>query len=224
MIEAIFWDNDGVLVDTEHLYFEATRQVLSSVDIELTEIDYRDLFLVRGTGAWHLAEARGIGSARIDALKSARNALYATLLAEAPRLIPGVRETLHALHGRFAMGIVTSSRRDHFEVIHRDTGILQYFDFVITADDCPRTKPCPDPYERAIERSGRSADVCIAIEDSARGLEAAIAARLRCVIIPSRLTTPQRFNGALAVLTSVIDVPVFLRDLRASANPQVLKS
>ena len=97
MIEAIFWDNDGVLVDTEHLYFEATRQVLSSVDIELTETDYRDLFLVRGTGAWHLAEARGIDGGRIDALKAARNALYATLLAEAPRLIPGVKETLHAM-------------------------------------------------------------------------------------------------------------------------------
>ena len=77
MIEAIFWDNDGVLVDTEHLYFEATRRVLSTVGIELTEADYRDLFLVRGTGAWHLAEAQGIGSARIDALKSARNALPA---------------------------------------------------------------------------------------------------------------------------------------------------
>jgi HAD superfamily hydrolase (TIGR01509 family) len=180
------------------------------VGIELTETDYRDLFLVRGTGAWHLAEARGLEQARIDALKSARNALYATLLAEAPRLIPGVTETLRALHGRFKMGIVTSSRRDHFDVIHRDTGVLKYFEFVITADDCPRTKPCPDPYQRAVERSGRSADACIAIEDSARGLEAAIAAGLRCIIIPSRLTSPQKFDGALAVLQSVTDVPEFL--------------
>jgi HAD superfamily hydrolase (TIGR01509 family) len=224
MTEAIFWDNDGVLVDTEHLYFEATRRVLSTVGIELTETDYRDLFLVRNTGAWHLAAARGIDAARIEALKAARNALYATRLAEAPRLIPGVRETLLALHGRFAMGIVTSSRGDHFEVIHRETGVLNYFDFVITADDCPRTKPCPDPYLRAIERSGRSPDVCIAIEDSARGLEAAIAAGLRCIIIPSRLTAGQQFSGALAVLRNVSEVPECLRALRVSANPQILKS
>jgi HAD superfamily hydrolase (TIGR01509 family) len=210
MIDAIFWDNDGVLVDTEHLYFEATRQVLSSVGIELTETDYRDLFLVRGTGAWHLAEARGLEQARINALKSARNALYATLLAEAPRLIPGVKETLQALHGRFAMGIVTSSRRDHFEVIHRDTGVLKYFEFVITADDCPRTKPCPDPYLRALERSGRPADACLAIEDSQRGLDAATTAGIRCVIVPSRLTSPQTFEGALAVLQNVTEVPEFL--------------
>ena len=223
MIEAIFWDNDGVLVDTEHLYFEATRRVLSSIGIELTETDYRDLFLVRGTGAWHLAEARGIEQAKIDALKSARNALYATLLAEAPRLIPGVSETLQALHGRYAMGIVTSSRRDHFDVIHRDTGVLKYFEFVITADDCPRTKPCPDPYLRALERSGRPAAACLAIEDSQRGLDAATTAGIRCLIIPSRLTSPQKFEGALAVLPSVVELPDFLRALRAS-NPQILKS
>jgi HAD superfamily hydrolase (TIGR01509 family) len=223
MIEAIFWDNDGVLVDTEHLYFEATRRVLSSIGIELTEAAYRDLFLVRGTGAWHLAEARGIEQARIDALKSARNALYATLLAGAPRLIPGVSETLQALHGRYATGIVTSSRRDHFDVIHRDTGVLKYFEFVITADDCPRTKPCPDPYLRALERSGRPAAACLAIEDSQRGLDAATAAGIRCLIIPSRLTSPQKFEGALAVLPSVVELPDFLHDLRAS-NPQILKS
>ena len=223
MIEAIFWDNDGVLVDTEHLYFEATRRVLSSIGIELTETDYRDLFLVRGTGAWHLAEARGIEQAQIDALKSARNALYATLLAEAPRLIPGVSETLQALHGRYAMGIVTSSRRDHFDVIHRDTGVLKYFEFVITADDCPRTKPCPDPYLRALERSGRPAAACLAIEDSQRGLDAATTAGIRCLIIPSRLTSPQKFEDALAVLPSVVELPDFLRALRAS-NPQILKS
>src|SRR5687768_16359321 len=71
MVEAIFWDNDGVLVDTEHLYFEATRRVLASVDIPLTEEDYRELFLVQGRGAWHLAEARDV-----QALKQQRNALY----------------------------------------------------------------------------------------------------------------------------------------------------
>ena len=223
MTEAIFWDNDGVLVDTEHLYFEATRQVLSSVGIELTEADYRDLFLVRGTGAWHLVEARGTGPARIEALKLARNALYAELLAEAPRLIPGVKDTLQTLHGGFAMGIVTSSRRDHFEVIHRDTGVLQYFDFVITADDCPRTKPRPDPYLLAIARSGHPARACLAVEDSERGLEAAICAGLRCLIIPSRLTSAQKFEGALAVLRSVVELPDFLRTLQSS-NPPILKS
>ena len=52
--KAIFWDNDGVLVDTEHVYFEATRQVLASAGIDLTRDEYIELFLVQGRGAWHL--------------------------------------------------------------------------------------------------------------------------------------------------------------------------
>lgn len=213
MIEAIFWDNDGVLVDTEHLYFEATRDVLATVDIPLTADDYRDLFLVQGKGAWHLVEARGVPPAEVAALRQRRNARYAQLIAEAPRVLPGVREVVSALHGRYRMGIVTSSRRDHFEIIHRETRLLEYFDFVVTADDCARTKPCPDPYVRALEVSGMSVDSCLAVEDSERGLEAATGAGIRCVVVPSRLTQPQTFEGALRRLDRIGELPGLLSSL-----------
>ena len=213
MVEAIFWDNDGVLVDTEHLYFEATRDVLAMVDIPLTDDEYRDLFLVQGRGAWHLAAARGLPPSEVEALRQRRNARYAQLIAGAPRVLPGVREVVSTLHGRYRMGVVTSSRRDHFDIIHRDTKLLQYFDFVVTADDCARTKPCPDPYLRALEVSGVARDCCLAVEDSERGLEAATAAGLRCVVVPSRLTQPQTFEGALRRLERINELPELLSSL-----------
>ena len=213
MVEAIFWDNDGVLVDTEHLYFEATRDVLATVDIPLTEDDYRALFLVQGRGAWHLVEARGVPPSEVEALRQRRNARYAQLIAEAPRVLPGVHEVLLALHGRYRMGVVTSSRRDHFEIIHRETRLLDYFDFVVTADDCARTKPCPDPYVRALEMSGVSRDASLAVEDSERGLEAATGAGIRCVVVPSRLTQAQTFEGAVRRLDRIGELPEFLASL-----------
>lgn len=212
MIDAIFWDNDGVLVDTEHLYFEATRDVLDTIEIPLTEDDYRELFLLQGRGAWHLAEARGIPPPEVEALRQRRNARYAELISREPRVLPHVLDVVSSLHGRYRMGIVTSSRRDHFEIIHRGTGLLPYFDFVVTADDCPRTKPCPDPYLRAIEASGVDPAAGVAVEDSARGLEAATAAGLRCVIVPSRLTRTQTFDGALR-LESIRELPALLQTL-----------
>ena len=212
MIDAIFWDNDGVLVDTEHLYFEATRDALDTIEIPLTEDDYRELFLLQGRGAWHLAEARGILPPEVEALRQRRNARYAELISREPRVLPHVLDVVSSLHGRYRMGIVTSSRRDHFEIIHRGTGLLPYFDFVVTADDCPRTKPCPDPYLRAIEASGVDPAAGVAVEDSARGLEAATAAGLRCVIVPSRLTRTQTFDGALR-LESIRDLPALLQTL-----------
>jgi HAD superfamily hydrolase (TIGR01509 family) len=200
---AIFWDNDGVLVETEHLYFQATQEALASIGIELTRDDYIALFLVAGRGAWHIAEQRGVSPADIERLRDGRNARYSELLAQAPRLAAGVTEVLEALHGRYVMGVVTSSRRDHFDVIHRDTGLLKYFDFVLTAGDFTRVKPDPEPYIRAVARSGVPADACVAIEDSARGLESARAAGIRCIVVPTALTKQSDFAAADHVLASI---------------------
>src|SRR5262245_30243482 len=127
MIKALFWDNDGVLVDTERFYFQATQQVLATVGIPLSEAQYIELFLVQGQGAWHLAAAKGLQPAAVAALRDERNAIYSALLARESLLIDGVREVLASLHGKYTMGIVTSSESDHFEIIHRTTGILPYF-------------------------------------------------------------------------------------------------
>jgi HAD superfamily hydrolase (TIGR01509 family) len=204
--KAIFWDNDGVLVDTEHLYFQATQDVLASVGIPLTREDYVELFLVQGRGAWHVAEQRGIPPGDIERLRSERNLRYSDLLAQAPRLIPGVTQVLDALHGKYVMGIVTSSRKDHFDVIHRATDLLKYFDFVLTASDFTRVKPDPEPYLRAVARSRVDAQACVAIEDSARGLESARGAGIGCIVVPTALTQGSDFSGADHILGSIAEI------------------
>jgi beta-phosphoglucomutase-like phosphatase (HAD superfamily) len=82
MIKAIFWDNDGVLVDTERLYFLATQQVLATVGISLSKAQYIELFLVQGKGAWHLAAENGVSPSVIEQLRNARNTLYSTFLCQ----------------------------------------------------------------------------------------------------------------------------------------------
>jgi len=206
MIEAIFWDNDGVLVDTEHLYFKATQEVLATAGIPLTEADYIDLFLVQGRGAWHLAADRGMSADEIERLRTARNVLYDRWLGETPLLMDGVTSVLRALHGRYLMGVVTSSRRDHFDTAHATTGLLQYFDFVLTAADFRRVKPDPEPYLRAVARSGVDPSACVAIEDSERGLEAAKEAGIRCFVVPTRLTRGCGFARADRVFGNVTDL------------------
>src|SRR4051812_621954 len=59
MIKAIFWDNDGVLVDTERLYFRATQETLDAAGVLLDHEQYVEFFLRQGRGAWHLLEERG---------------------------------------------------------------------------------------------------------------------------------------------------------------------
>ncbi len=211
MLRAVLWDNDGVLVDTEELYFRASREVLAGAGIELTRAHYMDVSMRQGLSVFDLAAAQGVDAERIEQLRLARNDLYGRLVSAGNLVIDGVAETLRALHGRVAMGIVTSSRRDHFELIHATTGLLPYFDFVLTREDFVQSKPHPDAYLAALERGGLHADECVAVEDSERGLVAATAAGLRCLVVPTALTRGSDFRAAHKVLRDVREVVAEIR-------------
>jgi len=203
VFDAILFDNDGVLVDTEHLYFRANREALAGVGIDLDAAAYVELFLRQGTGAWHLARERGLGPADIDALRAARDRRYFELVGDADIVIPGVADIVPALARRYRLAIVTSSEPGPFARTHARTGLLAHFELVLAQGDYARAKPEPDPYLRAVERLGVDGDRCLVIEDSERGLRAAKAAGLRCWVIPSALTMGQRFDAADAVLDSL---------------------
>jgi HAD superfamily hydrolase (TIGR01509 family) len=207
---AIFWDNDGVLVNTEHIYFQATQRILATIGIPLTPEQYLQMFLVQGKGAWHLAEEKGFTAGEIEALRNQRNTLYGQLLTEAPLVIDGVDRVLESLHGRYLMGVVTSSRKDHFDVIHRNTGLLKYFDFVLTGEDYAHVKPDPEPYLKAIEKSGCGPEACLAVEDSLRGLTSAKAAGIKCIVVPTALTRTSNFDTADQVLENIQEILRFL--------------
>jgi HAD superfamily hydrolase (TIGR01509 family) len=213
MIRAIFWDNDGVLVDTERLYFQATQETLDAVGVALDQEQYLEFFLRQGRGAWHLLEERGMPAARIERLRARRNDLYSELIQREACAMDGVAGTLEILQGKYVMGIVTSSRQDHFDLIHQRCDLLKYFDFVLTASHFERVKPHPDPYLLAIERSGARPDECVAVEDSERGLAAATAAGIRCIVIPTALTRNGTFGSAWRVVDRIEDIPAALKDL-----------
>ena len=200
MFDAILFDNDGVLVDTEHLYFRANREALAGVGIDLDAAAYVELFLREGRGAWHLARERGLAAADVEALRAARDRRYLELVDSAAVVIPGVGDIVAALARRYRLAIVTSSEPRPFARAHARTGLLEHFELVLAQGDYARAKPEPDPYLRAVERLGVAGERCLVIEDSERGLRAAKAAGLRCWVIPSALTAGGRFDAADAVL------------------------
>jgi HAD superfamily hydrolase (TIGR01509 family) len=209
-VKLVLWDNDGVLVDTEGLYYEATRQILLDFDVSLTPHQYKRYCLHDNRGAWHLAQARGFTRRDIEAARRRRDDRYSELLRSNSLLIEGVRETLESLHGRVRMGVATSSTRRHFDVIHESTGLLPFFDFVITADDVAETKPSPELYLKALMAVDADVNDAIVIEDSPRGLRAAVSAGVPCYIIPTDWTADGEFSSAAGVLKSVREVPALV--------------
>lgn len=212
MIKAIFWDNDGVLVDTEEIFFKANREILAGLGITLRRKQFEEISLAKGQSVMRLAA--GPETDEFERLRRDRDALYTDLLARETTVIDGVRDVLDTLKGTYEMGIVTSSRQEHFDIIHRSSGLLPYFQFVLTLKDCRHTKPHPEPYLKAIASSGFAPEECLAIEDSPRGLVAATSAGLRCIIIPSKFTRGRDFTGAYKILASIKDIPAAMKEFR----------
>jgi HAD superfamily hydrolase (TIGR01509 family) len=203
----ILWDNDGVLVDTEGLYFRATQTALRKVGIDLTPEQFKEISLRRGESTFRLAIEAGIGADEIAHLRGERDRIYAESLAATSCVIDGAEEVLRSLHGRVRMGVVTSTRRKHFEIAHAKRGLTKYLDFVITHEDYRHTKPHPEPYLTAVARYDLRPGDCVVVEDSERGLAAATAAGLKCMIVLSEWTRDGDFRGACRVLESIRDVP-----------------
>ena len=177
------------------------------MNIELSEELYIEFFLKKNLGTWHLAEAKGYTKKQIADFHIERDELYGHLLSTEMNVIAGAEETLQKLNGKFKMGIVTSSKKNHFEIIHNNSSLLQYFDFVLASEDYPKSKPAPDPYLKAIGLSGFQPEECIAIEDSERGLKSALNAGIECFVIPTDLTKYSDFSGAKKILNSITEVP-----------------
>lgn len=203
----ILWDNDGVLVDTEGLYFRATQEALRMVGIHLTAEQFKEISLRRGESAFVLAAEHGITDDEIARRRAGRDRRYAELLGSQSWAIDGAEEVLRSLHGQVRMGVVTSARKVHFETAHASTGLRQYLDFVLTREDYQHTKPYPEPYLTAMARHDLRPKDCIVVEDSERGLAAATAAGLPCLIVLSDWSRDADFSGAAQVLESIREVP-----------------
>ncbi len=210
MIQSIFWDNDGVLVDTEKLYFAATRETLAGLGVNLSTELHHQLSFADNRGVRPLLEEKGYPESVIQVLRTARNRRYVDLIRRSHIEITGAREVLQALFGRVEMILVTSSLKDHLQEIQARTGILDFMGKVVANGDAAHTKPAPDPYLKAHELSGHLPADCLAIEDSQRGVEAAHAAGLSCWAIPTELTRRGDFSKAERLLGDIREVPALL--------------
>ena len=208
--QAIFFDNDGLLVDTESLYLKSSKKILASVGVEISEEWYVCENLGKGKRSFDLAREKGIPEDQVLKLMKDRDDLYEKMLMENTRILEGVTEVLEKLKGKFMMGVVTSSPKNHFDVIMERTNLKRFFDFFITRNDIPEGKPNPELYLKAIQVSGIPKEQCLVLEDSSRGVQAAKAAGLTCYAIPEPWARAQDFRMADRILGSIKELPEIL--------------
>ena len=167
----LLFDHDGVLVNTEPLYLQAIQEQLATLGIELLESDYIK-GMATGADPWALARAAGKDEAAIAQLRGARDTRYQQLLRSQPIRIPQADEVIAVLAEHFQLAIVTTSRDEDFDLIH------------------------PEPYLLALSRFGIEPAKALVIEDSERGLRAAVAAGIDCAALYHPFTAAQNFDKA----------------------------
>lgn len=204
------WDNDGVLVDTETLFFEVTRATFAELGIQLSREVWGSRYLAEGRRSVEIAIDLGVDAAQAAQVVDKRNQKYWQILQQPPPLRPRIRETLAALQGRVRMAIVTACPRNQLELVHGDGELLRHFELIVTGDDCARTKPHPEPYLAAIKALAVEPSQCLAIEDSPRGVASATAAGVRCLAVPTELTSFLSFPGAHAVVPDLTGILEFI--------------
>jgi HAD superfamily hydrolase (TIGR01509 family) len=207
-VDAIIFDMDGLLVDSEPLWRIAEIETLSAVGVPITEED-----AVQTTGL-RTDEVVELWYARYPWPDPPRKEIEAriitrliALVRERGELMPGVIETLQAVSGAgYPLAIASSSSSEIITAVLDTLGIASYFQVAQSAEHEPYGKPHPGVYIEAARRLGVEPRHCLAFEDSHNGVIAAKAARMRCIAVPDpALADDHRLRAADLILPSLAE-------------------
>ena len=212
MKKYILFDHDGVLVDTEQWYYLANKRALASFGIDLPREIYLEN-MANGVSAWDAARDSGVSEIEIERGRELRNRYYQEYLMTEDIEVEGVLQTLAELAETYRMGIVTTSKRPDFALIHEKRSILDYMEFYLARDDYEQAKPHPEPYLKGLQRFGASAAETVVVEDSARGLKSAMAAGIDCIVVANEFTASHDLSEATAKVATFRELPSAIRGL-----------
>lgn len=187
MYDAIFFDLDGTLIDTERLFLESSRCVLN----ELGVTEGVDAFLHSTLGVDTPRTIRMFEQTfpqlDINFVRSQIEQRFAGCLAREVPMKTGAFDLLRGLKGQFPMGLVTSSFHDPAHKKLKLSQIDYAFDVVVVREDVTAAKPSPEPYLLAASKLGVNPTRCLVFEDSEPGVAAAHAAGMKVVQVPDIL-------------------------------------
>ncbi|MEX0786540.1 MAG: HAD family phosphatase, partial [Dehalococcoidia bacterium] len=182
--QAVVFDMDGVLVDSEPAFHEAVNELLAPIGKQVPWEDYLSLIGTSTSHTWRgVLQIVGLDPAEAQPYAERYGDTLLEVLGRKRELLPGVRELLDELRARgLPAGMATSSRQAWVEALMGGVGLpIETFDAVVWREQVERGKPAPDLYLRAAELIAVAPELCIAIEDTPTGIEAERAAGMFAV-------------------------------------------
>ncbi len=218
--KAVFFDFDGVIADTENVHVAAWERTFEAMGLavspatcaQASEIDDR-AFLAE------IFDSEEITEGDIDGWCRRKQSLTAAMLAEAPRLFPGVSDLVRLLADRgLRLAVVSTTWRENIESVLQAVGLAPAFEFIIGKEDVQATKPDPEGYRLALSKIKISSAEGVALEDSPSGLSAARAAEIHTIAVGHRRPPGDWANNA-PFLENLVNLPEVLATLGLPEQP-----
>jgi HAD superfamily hydrolase (TIGR01509 family) len=198
VIEAVVFDLDGVIVDSEQVWDEVREAYVREIGGTYTDESARDM-MGMSSPEWSRYMA---DSLRVPGTPEEINAAIVERMleryGEEPPLIPGAVEAVRRIAAWVPLAIASSSNRELIDVVLRVSGLSGDFAATVSSEEVPRGKPSPDVYLEAAHRLGADPARCGAVEDSHNGIRSAKAAGMRVVAVPNPHYPPDDESLSLA--------------------------
>ncbi len=207
-LQAVLFDLDGTLIDSEHFYFSNWSPVLAEhFDLHITYDEWLTYFaghtLVRNVS--FMRDQWAIETTE-EFMWQATRANYAKADMRTINLMPYVHEVLDYLkENEIRIGLVTSSYQTTVDTVLGHHGLKEFFEFFVTRESVTHAKPNAEPYLLGIAKLGLPASAICAVEDTGTGLRAAKAAGLTCVAVSSQMIERSRLRQADYLLKDLKD-------------------
>jgi len=173
-MEAIFFDMDGVLIDSENHWLEIGNELVKRWVPDWPESNYQKVMGLSGEPLHNLLVSNYNLEAPLQGFLDDYYASIESIYHEKTQLIPGVIELLEDLNGRCRTAIVTSSNSKNIDIVDERFKLGKYFEKMLSISDFACAgKPAPDVYLKAAECLGVNPEKSLAIEDSAVGVQSA---------------------------------------------------
>lgn len=205
MISAIIFDFDGLIIDTETAWYEAFKEAMNFYQADLPLSEFAKCIGTDDTALYAFFTEKLGERCNLDDIKLKASSIHKIKMVEA-KAREGVKEYLDEAKALgLKIGLASSSSREWVTHFLGELELLNYFEVIVTRDDVEKVKPAPDLYIRALNDLKIDSKHAIAFEDSLNGLTAAVAAGLKCIIVPNPVTEQLIFEKHTLRLKSMAE-------------------
>lgn len=224
--EAVVFDMDGVIFDSERLVIECWKVIAGKYNIENIEEACRECTGLNAAATVEKMLQRYGADFPYTEYKKESSALFHSLYSDGRLpMKPGVHELLEFLkENKIPIALASSTRREVVEQELRDAGILPFFQKVICGDMVSKSKPDPEIFLTACRELGVNPDKTMAIEDSHNGIRAAAAAKMRTIMVPDLMPVTEEMEALTEIiLPSLLEVKTYIEGIIPNNCSNIMK-